>query len=80
VNAFFCYQLILIVLDKGLLKYRHAVKQKPNKLGIERVQACTRWHFAFALQHPAVWTKWNGARSRRVDVIAGEGVSLRRHV
>jgi len=27
---------------------------------------------------PAVWTKWNGARSRRVDVIAGEG-SLRRH-
>ena len=28
---------------------------------------------------PAVWTKRNGARSRRVDVIAGEG-SLRRHV
>ena len=27
---------------------------------------------------PAVWTKWNGARSRRVDVIAGDG-SLRRH-
>ena len=26
----------------------------------------------------AVWTKWNGARSRRVDFIAGEG-SLRRH-
>ena len=26
---------------------------------------------------PAVWTKWNGARSRRVDFIAGEG-SLRR--
>jgi len=27
---------------------------------------------------PAVWTKWNGARSKRVDVIADEG-SLRRH-
>jgi len=27
---------------------------------------------------PAVWTKWNGARSRRVDAIAGEG-SLRRY-
>jgi len=23
---------------------------------------------------PAVWTKWSGARSRRVDFIAGEGV------
>jgi len=22
---------------------------------------------------PAVWTKWNGPRSRRVDFIAGEG-------
>jgi len=27
---------------------------------------------------PAVWMKWNGARSRRIDVIAGEG-SLRWH-
>jgi len=27
---------------------------------------------------PAIWTKWNGARSRRVVFIAGEG-SLRRH-
>ena len=27
---------------------------------------------------PAVWTKWNDARSRRVDFIAGDG-SLRRH-
>jgi len=27
---------------------------------------------------PALWTKWNGARSRRVDVIIGEW-SLRRH-
>jgi len=28
---------------------------------------------------PAVWTKWNGARSRRVNFIAGKG-SLHRHV
>jgi len=27
---------------------------------------------------PAVWTKWNGTRSRRVDFIADEG-SLRQH-
>jgi len=26
----------------------------------------------------SIWTKWNGARSRRVNFIAGEG-SLRRH-
>jgi len=34
--------------------------------------------FRVRVTTPAVWTKWNGARSRRVDFIAGEG-SLRRH-
>jgi len=29
--------------------------------------------FRVRVTTPAVWTKWNGARSRRVDVIAGEG-------
>jgi len=34
--------------------------------------------FRVRVNTPAVWTKWNGARSRRVDFIAGEG-SLRWH-
>ena len=29
-------------------------------------------------ESPAIWTKWNGAPSRRVDFIADEG-SLRQH-
>jgi len=34
--------------------------------------------FRVRVTTPAVWTKWNGACSRQVDFIAGEG-SLRRH-
>ena len=34
--------------------------------------------FRVLVTTPTVWTKWNGARRRRVDFIAGEG-SLRRH-
>ena len=30
--------------------------------------------FRVRVTTPAVWTKWNGARSRLVDFIAGEGV------
>jgi len=34
--------------------------------------------FRVRVTTPAVWTKWNGVRSRHVDFVAGEG-SLRRH-
>jgi len=46
-----------------------------TELGIEHVLAnISRSRY----NTPAVWTKWNSARRRRVDFIAGEG-SLRRH-
>ena len=49
------------------------------ELGTERVQACTRQHFAFALQHP----RSMGEMERRTQqarryASAGEG-NLRRH-
>jgi len=53
-------------------------------LGIERVQACTRKHFAFVLQHPRSMDKWNGvvadyvAHAAGASTIVGER-SLRRH-
>ena len=43
------------------------------KLGIERVKHVLANILRSRYDTPAVWTKWNGARSRRVDVSAGEG-------
>ena len=61
----------LIVACFSFYKISHQME-----LGIERVQACTRSHFAFALQHPAVWTKWNGVFADNVAHAAGASILL----
>jgi len=75
--------LIFIVIMFNFYRDRASPKHIAAMLtDITRHRASTSMYsltFRVRVTTPGVWTKCNGARSRRVDVIAGEG-SPRRHV